>query len=247
MCVFCGIPDPSHEGMIAQAALLAAPALLARARLRWQPGPLGTVSSSLDGAPPAGAAPRRRHDLPDLSPRRAALDRAVLGLLEAAARHWLLLINLISFAAVALPVLAAPWLLAHGAFGPARTIFDLYKLICHQMPERSFFIFGEQMAFCQRDAAIFGAFFLAGVGYIPLRRRLRSLPTWLAVAYCAPLAVDGVTQLFGWRESTWELRIATGALFGLTAVWYVFPHLELLMRLVATDLHHDRAAITPAS
>jgi uncharacterized membrane protein len=41
-----------------------------------------------------------------------------------------------------------------------------------------------------------------------------------------PLAVDGLTQLTGLRESTWELRVATGVLFSAGLGWYVLPHLD---------------------
>ncbi len=41
-----------------------------------------------------------------------------------------------------------------------------------------------------------------------------------------PMAWDGTTQMFGWRESTWELRVMTGTLFGLSTVWFVLPLLQ---------------------
>jgi predicted MFS family arabinose efflux permease len=40
------------------------------------------------------------------------------------------------------------------------------------------------------------------------------------------MALDGFTQLFGWRESTWELRVVTGSLFALAVAWFVFPRLQ---------------------
>jgi uncharacterized membrane protein len=41
-----------------------------------------------------------------------------------------------------------------------------------------------------------------------------------------PMALDGFTQLFGWRESTWELRVMTGLIFGLASGWLVLPRLD---------------------
>ena len=38
----------------------------------------------------------------------------------------------------------------------------------------------------------------------------------------APMAIDGLTQLVGWRESNWELRTLTGALFGLASAAFYF-------------------------
>ena len=175
-----------------------------------------------------------------VSPRREAFDRAmqgiVLGSLTWGARHWLLLLNTGAFLFFFLPVVAAPVLMAAGWTGAANAIHMLLSPFCHQMPSRSFYLFGEQLALCHRMSAMAGFFFLFGVLYMPLRRRLKSLPEWLTVAYCLPLVVDGTTQLFGWRESSWELRVATGAFFSLAAVWYVFPHFELVMPLAARHL-----------
>ena len=47
---------------------------------------------------------------------------------------------------------------------------------------------------------------------------------------------DGTTQMFGWRESTWELRVMTGTLFGLSTVWFVLPLLqETLLETIPTQ------------
>jgi hypothetical protein len=37
---------------------------------------------------------------------------------------------------------------------------------------------------------------------------------------------NGLTQLLGWRESTWGLRVATGLLFGLASAWLALPRLD---------------------
>ena len=180
----------------------------------------------------------------NISPRRRAFDvvvqKVALVALYWGTKHWLLFVNSVSFVVLILPTIVAPALLALDWNAPAQTIFAVYSTICHQMPSRSFFVFGEQMAFCQRQFAIHAAFFFFGMVYILFRRRLKSLPTWLAVVYSIPIAVDGFTQLFGWRESTWELRLVTGGLFGLTVVWYVFPHFEILMLLLSRRLQERR-------
>ena len=41
-----------------------------------------------------------------------------------------------------------------------------------------------------------------------------------------PMAIDGTTQMFGLRESTWELRVLTGTLFGLGNVWFALPLIQ---------------------
>lgn len=70
---------------------------------------------------------------------RVVLVRSALGF----ARHWLFFINLLLFIWVGLPWLA-PVFMHLGWIQAARVIYFLYSLQCHQLPERSFFLFGEQ-------------------------------------------------------------------------------------------------------
>jgi uncharacterized membrane protein len=67
-------------------------------------------------------------------------------LVFALAKHWLLLINLLIAIYAGLPVLA-PTLMALGYTLPARIIYTVYKPLCHQLPQRSFFLFGPQLAY----------------------------------------------------------------------------------------------------
>ena len=70
------------------------------------------------------------------------LDKLMLAL----AKHWLLLINLVIAVYGGLPVLA-PTLMALGYTRPAEIIFTIYKPLCHQLPQRSFFLFGSRLAY----------------------------------------------------------------------------------------------------
>lgn len=67
-------------------------------------------------------------------------------LVFALAKRWLLLINLLIAIYAGLPVLA-PTLMALGYTLPARIIYTVYKPLCHQLPQRSFFLFGPQLAY----------------------------------------------------------------------------------------------------
>lgn len=85
---------------------------------------------------------------------------------------------------------------------------------------------GYQMAFCQRDTAIYSAMFVTGTLYALTGRQWRGIP-WYGLALLAvPIAVDGLSQLPGWRESTPLLRLMTGALFGMGVVLFAFPMLN---------------------
>jgi len=59
------------------------------------------------------------------------------------ARHWLLIANLLIGVWVALPWLA-PVFMHWGWMSAGKAIYLLYSFQCHQLPERSFFLFGRQ-------------------------------------------------------------------------------------------------------
>ena len=94
---------------------------------------------------------------------------------------------------------------------------------------------GYKVAICERDTAIYGAILLNGLLFGALRPTLRrrgkmpKMPLWLFALFVLPAAVDGLTQLFGLRESSWYLRLMTGALFGSGLVWLSYPYVEEAM------------------
>jgi uncharacterized membrane protein len=170
---------------------------------------------------------------------------------SSALRDWLLWLNLACGLFVG-GALAAPLLSVLGWSSAADALYAAYHFTCHQWAFRSFFLFGPQLvytqqqlvelgvdpfgfvgsqsmgwkvAFCERDLAIYAGLLLVGVLYTR-RRDLQppSLPLYSLLI--VPIALDGFTQLFGWRESTWELRVITGLLFGLASAWLVLPRLE---------------------
>jgi uncharacterized membrane protein len=180
-----------------------------------------------------------------------SLGRAVSLGLDRLVRHWLAVLN-VALAAFLAGALAAPALAALGWAAAADALYAAYHLTCHQWAFRSFFLFGPRsvysqtdlmtqgvdpfrfsgdqalgwkMAFCERDLAIYAGLLAVGLLYAR-RRRLRPASFVLYSVLIAPMALDGFTQLFGWRESTWELRTATGLLFGLASAWLVLPRLD---------------------
>jgi uncharacterized membrane protein len=104
-------------------------------------------------------------------------------------KHWLAVTNTFFFLYVGLPFLA-PILLARGFAGPANAIYSFYHIACHQFPARSYYIFGEQVAFCHRDVAIYGSLFLGGVGFAFVRHRLKPPALRWYVFFLVPIALD---------------------------------------------------------
>lgn len=159
------------------------------------------------------------------------LDRLIYRL----SKNWLWMVNGIIALYTGLPVLA-PCLRAIGWTVPSQVIYFAYSFMCHQMPQRSFFICGHHMAFCQRCAAIYGSVLLGGVLFPLVRSWLRPLPWKLYLALNVPLAIDGLIQLVGLRESTPFWRVLTGSLFGLASVWLCYPYLEQGFADIRTEI-----------
>ena len=133
---------------------------------------------------------------------------------------------------IALPFIA-PVLEAVELFLPAKIIFLVYRLTCHQLPERSFFIAGHQAAICARCSAIYLSFWGIGLIYaLGTLVRQKRIPVWNApplwtIALAAiPMAADGLTQVLGFRESTNLLRTITGGLPGAVAAMVIYPYMH---------------------
>ena len=71
------------------------------------------------------------------------------------ARRYLLMLNLFMLFYVGLPFLA-PTLMKLGAELPARAIYRIYSPLCHQFGFRSFFLYGEQVAYPLAEAGMSG-------------------------------------------------------------------------------------------
>ncbi|VVB57739.1 Uncharacterised protein [uncultured archaeon] len=92
---------------------------------------------------------------------------------------------------------------------------------------------GYKIPVCSRDIAIYGSMFLAGFAWLWWARRKPGRasdwphPIWLVLAL-VPMALDGFTQLFGWRESTNELRLLSGIIAGAAMAFYALPGMYML-------------------
>lgn len=168
----------------------------------------------------------------EVSPWRKELSqkivRSFLRFCRFMGRHWLWLMNGVSFFFLGVAFLV-PLAQGAGLDWLARPVFDFCHIVCVQDPNHSFNINGHQMAVCERCLAIYAALGLLGLLFHLVRYRLRPIKFWQYGVLALPMALDGFTQLFGWRESTWELRLLTGAIFGFGSVWYMYPQLEALM------------------
>jgi uncharacterized membrane protein len=105
-------------------------------------------------------------------------------------RHWLGVFNVLALIYVGLPILA-PFLMNAGVTGPARVIYTVYSPMCHQMAQRSFFLFGEQSAYPRE---------IAGTDLVPIEAYISDLPEFEGVSEDNWPAFFGAARRFKGNE-----------------------------------------------
>lgn len=140
-------------------------------------------------------------------------------------KHWATVITVV-LGLFVLAALSVPLLSYFGLDSIAKPLFFSLHYVCAQIPSHSFYIFGHQLGLCARNLSIYASMFLGSFVFVLSKKRLLGIPWWLWLLMILPMALDGTTQLFGWRESTWELRLITGTLFGLGSVWFLLPYIQ---------------------
>ena len=135
-------------------------------------------------------------------------------------------------------VVVAPLAAAGGHAELAQVIYRAFAVLCHQRPDRSYFIEGHKLAVCARCTGLYAGFVFTLLLY-PLVRSLRTTttppPSWLFLA-AVPLGIDFSLTFLGIWENTHTSRLLTGALLGSVAVFYVVPGLmDLSLRPLQTS------------
>jgi uncharacterized membrane protein len=153
-------------------------------------------------------------------------------------RHWLLLVN-----SGAILYAGLPWLspLAKASGHPliGEFLFRIYTPLCHQLPERSFFVYGHQVGFCHRCVAMYSSIVAAGLLFGLLRKGIRPISLKIGALLLLPILIDGLTHMLddltglGLRGGgdaigtpNFWLRMITGALVGIAVLLAVYPRVE---------------------
>ena len=134
-------------------------------------------------------------------------------------------------------IIVAPVAAAGGHEDVAHGIYGAFGALCHQMPERSYFIAGHKFAVCSRCTGLYAGFAFTLLLY-PIIRSLKTTttpPRSLLMLAAIPLVVDFSVTFFGFWENTHTSRLLTGALLGSVTVFYVMPG------IVELGLRHSRA------
>jgi uncharacterized membrane protein len=143
------------------------------------------------------------------------------------ARHWLAIFNIVVAVFIALPFLA-PVLMHSGATGAGALIYKIEAPTCHQLPERSIFLFGPERFYSVQE--------LEGDGYLPAglnifqRQQLRwdgSADAGWKVAICErDVAIYGAILLAGLAFAVLRPRL------GRAGKWPKMPVLLYLALLL---------------
>ncbi|MDD3013945.1 MAG: DUF2085 domain-containing protein [Candidatus Gastranaerophilales bacterium] len=129
-------------------------------------------------------------------------------------------------------LLVGPYLQAHGLENNNNIIvtlyYSLFKLICHQLPERSYFIWGYQMPVCIRCLGIYLGIPIGSVIY-PFFRKINSikLPNpKLLLIFFIPIIIDGIAQTLNLYPSPHYIRLLTGIWASGGLVFWALPMLN---------------------
>lgn len=106
---------------------------------------------------------------------------------------------------------------------------NVLNLICHRMPERSFFVKGYQLPVCARCTGFYISLILYFIYTFYFYVDYNIILLIFAILLLIPTAIDGLTQLFEYRESNNVLRLITGLMggIGLSIIvkaikWYIY-------------------------
>ena len=118
---------------------------------------------------------------------------------------------------VCLCVIAAPALLAHSCGVAGSMVYLLFSRICHQIPERSFSLFGYPLAVCHRCSGIYAGMLLGCFVNIDSMHRTAYTRRFWVLGAVLPLAFDALAPMAGLWTSTGLTRFFSGLLFGTIA------------------------------
>ena len=103
-----------------------------------------------------------------------------------------------------------PWIAS--LLNPPALLRFLFRATCHQLPERSLFLAGEQMLVCSCCAGVYAGVFLGSLLPVPKRWFRAARP--LLVASFLVVGLDVALQDLGLHPVWHSVRLLTGAQLG---------------------------------
>lgn len=163
--------------------------------------------------------------LPSTSKNKHTLTHFMNGIGDFFLDYWAHMITIV-LGTLVFTAISIPFLSYFGLDVIAKPLFYTLHFVCAQIPSHSFYIFGHQLGMCERNFTIYTSMFLGSLVFVLTKKRLPGIPWWVWLLMILPMALDGTTQMFGLRESTWYLRVLTGSLFGLGNIWFALPLMQ---------------------
>jgi uncharacterized membrane protein len=136
------------------------------------------------------------------------------------------------FLAPALLVAAAaatPLLLSRGYIAIWYPLHYGFSLVCHQRPDRSFYLFGAPIAVCAR---CLGIYLGAAIGL--LLRTSRSIALRLLIVTASLNLLDGLTELVGPHGNWMKVRFVLGLALGVAGALLILSSLPQTPARAAT-------------
>ena len=135
---------------------------------------------------------------------------------------------------------AAPFCLARGYAFSSKIIYKAFSQVCHQIPQRSFYLKDHPVAVCARCLGVYAGFAMGALCYPllvlrPFRSRQGSLSLLPLLVAALPVGIDFTLGWLGLWENTHLSRVVTGGLFGFMVAFYVVPGVINLSCLKRTE------------
>lgn len=131
------------------------------------------------------------------------------------------------FAAIPLFILGTStlctWAISRGMSLEWRVVF---RMICHGLASRCFYLWDVPMPICARCTAIYIGLFLGLMAFVAWPFFPERIMRVVAIGAAIPLAIDGLTQLMRLRESTNGLRFGTGIAAGFALGMWALSAIE---------------------
>ncbi len=134
-------------------------------------------------------------------------------------------------------IIAAPFFAHLKLVIPSGIIYLFFSKICHQIPNRSFFIWDKQFSVCARCTGIYCGF---GTGALlfPLITNIKKITPpkiYLLLLGILPLSLDLTLTLLKIWENTFFSRFCTGFLLGCIVAFFIIPGLYNLSKIREED------------
>ncbi len=143
-----------------------------------------------------------------------------------------------------LMIITAPLFASLGWEKAAFYNYLFFSPLCHQLPSRSFSLFGYQLALCARCVGVsvgvlFGSLLL---GAMNGRRTMDAPEPKIFFMICIPMGVDVLLNSIGFYTSPALLRAATGFLVGMILPLYIMPG---IFEIIANRSSHKKFGLNP--